>query len=413
MRKLTIIRVALATAMFSASCFPALAQDARWIASWASSPSLPVEKLPFDFWTPAPEVQGTIRYNMRLSAGGSAIRIRLSGETQKQDVRIGSATIAMMDAQGRIDASSLRPLTFSGARSVRLPAGAPLLSDELTFAVKPGSIAVVTLYLPDRTLLPQADPNHVAQWATGTDQAASAAIKDARTVSAREMVSSILVRSDEHARTIVTFGDSITDGFGAKDPLLRGWPGQLAKQLADKGLTNIGIANAGIGGNRVLRDEVGESGLARFDRDALAVPGVTDIVLLEGINDLGLSGLKNPRAEGYNDSITAADLISGYRQMIARAKARGIRIHGATLTPFLGSTFPGYATPEKEKIRQAINQWIRTSGEFDGVIDFDAAVRDPATPDHIRAEYDCGDKLHPSDAGYAAMARAAWEHFRF
>jgi len=267
--------------------------------------------------------------------------------------------------------------------------------------------------LPEKVTLPQADPNHSAEWITGGDQTAAPALRDAHALSSREIVSSVLVLSEKAARTIVAFGDSITDGFGAKDPLLRGWPGQLAHMLNEKRIANVGIANAGIGGNRVLRDEVGQSGLARFDRDALAVPGVTDIVLLEGINDLGLSGLPNPRTNGQHATIGADDLIAGYRQLIVRAHARGIKVHGATLTPFLGSPFPGYATPEKEVIRQAVNRWIRTSGEFDSVIDFDAAVRDPSRPDHILPAYDCGDKLHPSDAGYAAMAKAAWEHIHF
>jgi len=389
------------------------ADDGRWVASWASSPSLPTAKLPFDFWQPAPEVQGTIRYHLRLSAGGTKVQVRLSGETQLQDVTIGSATIALADAKGQIDSATIRPLTFSGTRSVRLPMAAPLLSDPLALTIRPGAVAIVSIYLPTKVILPQSDPNHIALLATGADQTASPTLTDTMPVSAREIVSSVLVQSDQKAHTIVAFGDSITDGFGAKDPLLRGWPGQLSRMLTDKGVANIGIANAGIGGNRVLRDEVGQSGLARFDRDALAVPGVTDVVLLEGINDLGLSGLKNPRAQGNHPTVGADDLIAGYRQLIQRAHARGIKVHGATLTPFLGSTFPGYATPEKEKIRQAINQWIRTSGEFDGVIDFDAVLRDPSAPDHILAAFDSGDKLHPSDAGYAAMAKAARDHFRF
>ena len=409
--KFTLAIVAIHAALLPIQAFAA--DNGRWVASWASSPSLPTAKLPFDFWQPAPDVQGTIRYRLRLSAGGTKVQVRLSGETQLQDVTIGSATIALADAQGRVDATTIRPLTFSGARSVRLPMGAPLLSDPLALTVKAGSVAIVSVYLPAKVTLPQSDPNHVAEWAAGADQTASVTLTNTTSVSAREIVSSVLVQSDQKARTIVAFGDSITDGFGAKDPLLRGWPGQLARMLTEKGIANVGIANAGIGGNRVLRDEVGQSGLARFDRDAIAVPGVTDIVLLEGINDLGLSGLKNPRAEGNHPTIGARDLIAGYRQLIQRARSRGIKVHGATLTPFLGSTFPGYATPEKEKIRQAINQWIRTSGEFDGVIDFDAVVRDPSAPDHILAAYDCGDKLHPSDAGYAALAKAARDHFHF
>lgn len=415
MRRLTSAKVALVTALM-ASAVPscAWAEDGgRWIASWASSPSLPVAKLPFDFWKPAPQVQGTIRYRMRLSAGGTSIQVRLSGETQAQDITIGAATIALADARGMIDPATIRPLTFSGKRDIRLPAGAPLLSDPVPLPVKAGSVAIVSVYLPDMVTMPQADPNHRAEWMKGEDRTASSTLKDAQTVEMRELLSSILVLSDSKARTIVTFGDSITDGFGAKDPLLRGWPGQFAAMLAAKGVTNIGIANAGIGGNRILRSEVGEAGLARFDRDALSVPGVTDIVLLEGINDLGLSGLQDPRGTGRHAIVSAQDMIAGYRQFIIRAHARGIKVHGATLTPFLGSPFPGYATTEKEKVRQAVNAWIRTSGAFDGVIDFDAVVRDPAKPEHILPSYDCGDKLHPSDAGYAAMAKAAEDHFRF
>lgn len=396
--------IALATAGAPSA---ASAQDGRWVASWASSPSLPTAKLPFDFWQPAPQVQGTLRYRIRLSAGGDSLQVRLSGETQQGDTMIGSATVAFADEDGRIDPSSLRPLTFAGARSARIPAGAPVLSDAVRMPVKPGSILVLSFFLPATTTLPQADPNHVADWSQGTDQTASLQLGGTSVVMGRELMSQVLVHADTKARTIVAFGDSITDGFAAKNPLLRGWPGQLAGMIGAAGVTDIGIANAGIGGNRVLRDEVGPSALARFDRDALTVPGVTDIVLLEGVNDLGLSGLQNPRAAGFFPTVSAENLIAAYRQLIDRAHTRGVRIHGATITPFLGSTFPGYATEAKEKIRLAINQWVRASGAFDSVVDFDAAVRDPAKPDRLLPAYNSGDNLHPSDAGYAAMARAA------
>ncbi|KPF85592.1 hypothetical protein IP70_11120 [alpha proteobacterium AAP38] len=383
------------------------APDGNWVQSWASSPSLAVEKLPFDFWRPPAEIQGTVRYKMRVSAEGDAVRVRLSAETLGWDVRIGAATIALADASGRIDAASMKPLAFGGAASVRMPAGTPLLSDPVTVPVKAGAILYVTLYLPDGVAVPQADPLHVAEVLTGADRTGAGTLNGAQVVTGREIVSAILVRSAKDARTIVTFGDSITDGAGAQDPMMRGWPDQFATILRQRGLTQVAVANAGIGGNRVLRNEVGEAALARFDRDALSVPGVTDVVLLEGINDLGLSGLPNPRGPGAHPEVTAADLIAGYRQLIARAKVRGVKIHGATLTPFLGSTFPGYATPVKEVVRQELNRWIRESGEFDSVIDFDAALRDPANPQTIKAVFDSGDKLHPSDAGYRAMAEAA------
>lgn len=383
------------------------APDGNWVQSWASSPSLATEKLPFDFWRPPAEIQGTVRYKMRVSAEGDAVRVRLSAETLPKDVKIGAATIALADASGRINTASMKPLSFSGAKPAHMLAGTPLLSDPVALPVKAGGILYVTLFLPDAVAVPQADTLHVAEVLPGPDRTAGGPLAGAQVVTGREIVSAILVRSAKDARTIVTFGDSITDGAGAQDPMMRGWPDQFAALLRQRGLTQVAIANAGIGGNRVLRHEVGEAALARFDRDALSVPGVTDIVLLEGINDLGLSGLPNPRGPGSHPEVTAADLIAGYRQLIARAKVLGVKIHGATLTPFLGSPFPGYATPAKELVRQDLNRWIRESGEFDSVIDFDAALRDPTNPQMIKPAFDSGDKLHPSDAGYRAMAEAA------
>jgi len=399
----------LTVSALTLACVPMAfaAPDGRWVQSWASSPSLATEKLPFDFWRPPAEVQGTLRYKMRVSAAGDQVRVRLSAETLPKDVQVTTATIALADAAGNLDTATLAPLSFSGTASARIAAGAPLVSDPLSLQVGAGAVIYVTLYLPGPVAIPQADLLHVVEVAAGADQTRAAKLTGSRMEIGREIVSAILIRSTKEARTIVTFGDSITDGAGAKDPMMRGWPDQLAALLRQKGQTQIAIANAGIGGNRVLRDEVGQAALARFDRDALSVPGVTDIVLLEGINDLGLSGLSNPRGPGNHPIVTAADLIAGYRQLIARAKARGVKIHGATLTPFLGSTFPGYATPEKEVVRQELNRWILTSGEFDSVIDFDAALRDSTNPQHLNPAYDSGDKLHPSDAGYRAMAEAA------
>ncbi|MBB6250859.1 SGNH/GDSL hydrolase family protein [Nitrospirillum iridis] len=378
-----------------------------WVTTWASSPSLPIEKLPLPFWKPAPDLQGTVRYTVRVSAGGDQIRIRLSAETLPQDLIIDHATVALADDQGQMLPKTLRHITFAGQASARVLAGAPLLSEAIDMPVSAGGVLVVSLHLPQPVTMPQADNNHHTDVLPGDDQTEAPTLPGARAEDAREIVSAILVRSDAQARTIVAFGDSITDGFGAKDRLMRGWPDQLAALLRARGIRNIGIANSGIGGNRILRGEVGPSALARFDRDVLATPGVTDVVLLEGINDLGLSGLPTLRTSATHPTVTAEDIIDGYSQLIARARARHVAVHGATLTPALGATLPGYATPEKEVIRQKINHWIRTSGAFDDVIDFDAAVRDPGHPDHIRPEYDCGDHLHPSDAGYRAMAEAA------
>ncbi|MDZ5650188.1 SGNH/GDSL hydrolase family protein [Nitrospirillum sp. BR 11828] len=409
MRRSLLLTMLAAAGVIAGLCPGAWAkgETAGWITTWASSPSLPIEKLPLPFWKPAPEVQGTVRYTLRISAGGDQLRVRLSAETLPQDLLVDHATVAVADAQGRVAPGAFRTLTFGGARAVRVPAGAPLVSDPLDLPLDAGAVLVVSLHLPQTVTVPQADNNHHTDTLPGDDRTEAVALDGARGEDAREIVSALLVHSGAKARTIVAFGDSITDGFGAKDRLMRGWPDQLAALLRAKGLRDIGIANAGIGGNRILRGEVGPSALARFDRDVLAVPGVTDVILLEGINDLGLSGLPTLRTSATHPVVTAEDIIAGYRQLIDRARARHLRVHGATLTPAIGSTFPGYATPEKDAVRQKINVWIRTSGAFDDVIDFDAAVRDPAHPERIRADYDCGDHLHPSDAGYRAMAEAA------
>ena len=195
-------------------------------------------------------------------------------------------------------------------------------------------------------------------------------------------------------------GDSITDGFNSTPDTNNRWPDHLARRLMAAG-GGIAVLNLGIDGNRVLADGAGVSALARFDRDVLAQPGATHVFVLEGINDLGIGALfmDGPRP-------TTAQLIAGHRQLIARAHSRGLKILAATLLPYEGTTFPGYFTPEGEAIRQAFNEWIRTSKEYDGFIDFDAVMRDPAQPSKMLAKYDSGDHLHPSDAGYQAMANA-------
>ena len=207
-------------------------------------------------------------------------------------------------------------------------------------------------------------------------------------------LSRIEVVAPQATGVLVAFGDSITDGTQSGIDQNRRWPDILASRLAAAGI-RLSVVNGGIGGGRVLDDGVGPNALARFDRDVLAQPGVTHVTVLEGVNDIGVAGAK--------PSPSAADLISGHRQLIDRAHARGLRIYGATLTPFEGAA---YWTPEGEAKRQALNTWIRTSGAYDAVLDFAAAVQDPAHPSKTRAEYDSGDHLHLSPAGYAAMANS-------
>jgi lysophospholipase L1-like esterase len=216
------------------------------------------------------------------------------------------------------------------------------------------------------------------------------------------------VLAPESASAVVAFGDSITDGARSTVDANRRWPNILADRLlAGRGRKNVAVLDAGIGGNRILHDATanvrfGVNALARFDRDVLAQPGVRYVIVLEGINDLGHAGSSAPESE----TVSAEDLIAGMKQMIERAHEKGLKIFGATLTPFEGTAFKGYFTPEKEVKRKAVNEWIRSGKAFDGVIDFEKAVRDPSHPDRMLAGYDGGDHLHPGDAGYKAMGEA-------
>jgi lysophospholipase L1-like esterase len=213
-------------------------------------------------------------------------------------------------------------------------------------------------------------------------------------------LSRVDVTAPSQAGAIVTFGDSITDGYNSTPDTNNRWPDHLARRLMSAG-GGIGVLNLGIDGNRVLNEIAGPAALARFDRDVLAAPGVTHVFVLEGINDLGITGLLK---EGPLP--TAAELIAGHRQLIARAHARGLRIFASTLLPYEATAIPGYFSEDGEKVRQAFNEWMRTSKEYDGIIDFDAVMRDPSHPARMLPRYDSGDHLHPNDNGYQAMANA-------
>lgn len=380
--------------------------SSSWVATWASSPSAPLASGAAPPGMTFPVLEGTVRQVMRVSAGGEQVRIVLDGGPSVSRLPIGAATIALVNDGGLVE-NSLRTLTFSGAsETLSLAAGAPIWSDPVDLSVPDGGVVAISLYLPEAVPVAQADPQLVVEMAREGDQTRSAVLTNAERLVARPLVTAIHAYNPEVDRVIVAFGDSITDGTGSRDPLMRGWPDYLAARMRAEGMTNVAIVNHGIGGNRLLQNSVGESALARLDRDVLAMPGVTDVILLEGINDLGLSGLSFPGMEAPFPTLTASDIIGAYKQIIARGHARGIRVIGATLTPDLGSPFPGYATVEKDVIRNEINDWIRNSGAFDAVIDFDAAVRDPENPAYLAEAYDAGDKIHPSDAGYRAMAEA-------
>ena len=359
-----------------------------WAGAWGASPNPPPAA------AKAFENQ-TVRQVVRLSTGGSQIRIRFTNEYGDKPLDIGAATVSLADADGKPTGATL-DITFNGAKTVAIPPKAPMLSDPIALDVKALDSLSISLFLPAAT---GPCTCHFAGTATAFVSApgnfTAAAFEPASTFTNRAFLSAVEV-STASPRTIVTFGDSITDGTASTINSNKRWPDVLAERLNAAG-TPRGISNQAIAGNRVLSYGMqifGESALSRFDRDVMSVPNVGWIVVLEGINDIGMGAANPPSAD---------TLINGYKQIIARAHAKGIKVYGATLLPYEGAR---YFHENGEVVRQAVNTWIRTSGAYDGVIDFDAAMRDPASPRKMKAELQSGDWLHPNDAGYKVMGDA-------
>ncbi|MEN9706153.1 MAG: hypothetical protein RLZZ393_2032, partial [Pseudomonadota bacterium] len=364
----------------SAATASAAAPQAHWVTSWAASP------LPSGAIGPMPPAASfnnqTIRQTLRISAGGSQLRLRLTNEYGTKPLKVGAVTVSVLQADGTTGPAL--PVNFAGGRSTLIPAGAPLLSDAVALKVGPLAQLVISLYLPEDTG-PCTCHGVGVQEAQISDAGdfTNTAFTPKQTAQYRAFLSGVEVDAPK-GRTIVTFGDSITDGVGSSAGKNRRWPDQFIERLHAKGGTNWAISNQGISGNRVLESGMGESALTRFDRDVIAQAGVTHVVIFEGVNDLGLSygnptGPNSERMKSMlpREKATADMLIAGYRQLIARAHAHGIKVIGATIAPYEGAT---YWAPEGEAQRQKVNEWIRKGGEVDGVIDFDAAVRDPAKP---------------------------------
>ncbi|SFU54537.1 Lysophospholipase L1 [Polaromonas sp. YR568] len=372
-----------------------------WTPSWTASPQ-PIWGSSFvlPLGLPATLQDQTVRQTVRASVGGSRVRIVLSNEYGSQALQVGAAHIAPVDGTGKA-------LTFGGQPAVTVPANAVVMSDPVEMAVAPLGRLSVSLYFPQTTPLTTIhwDGLQPAQITAGNAVSANA-LKADSTVNSRLFLSAVLVEAAPGTRTVVAFGDSITDGAASTPATDQRWPDFLARRLAGQ---NVAVLNAGISGGRVLKNHMGMNALARFDRDVLGQPGIASVVLLMGINDISWPG---STFEPDEQATQAEALIAGYRQLIARAKSRGVRIVGATLTPFEGAlTMPGspianYHSPAKDTVRQRINGWIRGSGEFDAVLDFDAVVRDPQNPLRILPAYDSGDHLHLGDAGNKAVAEA-------
>lgn len=352
----------------------------------------------------------TIRQIARVSAGGGRVRVVLSNTFGTTPLRIGAAQLALRDGGSSVIAGSNRVLTFGGLTQPAVPPGALLVSDPVDLTVPDFGDVVIDLYLPDDTAASRSPVTfHPASWQTNYvstrgNHAGAVSFPVAATTAYRRgdglpsassfFLSRVEIVATQPTGALVAFGDSITDGTQSGIDQNRRWPNLLARRLADAGI-RMSVVNGGIGGGRLLEDGLGPNGLARFDRDVLAMPGITHVTVMLGINDIGVGGAR--------PSPSVAELIAGHRQLVARARARGLRVYGATLTSFEGAA---YWTPEGEAKRQALNEWIRTSGTYDAVLDFAAATQDPARSTRMRAEHDSGDHLHPSPAGYTAMANS-------
>jgi lysophospholipase L1-like esterase len=374
-----------------------MAGKMRWVGTWATAPA-PAEGVAI--------ANQTIRMNARASLGGDTLRVRLSNAHGRRKLVVGRARIGLRDAGAGVLPGADRKLTFGGAESAVIAAGALLVSDSVSLPIPPLCDLAISVYLPGE-LSPEfgvtgrysRQTNYVSP---PGDFTAAAEMPVGRIADDWYFVCGVDVLASPETGGVVALGDSLTDAnISTIDAFCR-WPDQLARRLdARGGGRPMGVMNQGLGGNRILHDIRGDSGLRRFDRDVLAQPGVTHAIVMLGTNDL-----RNRWAKP-EEEVTAEEMIAGLKQMALRARTRGIEIFGATLTPFENETFlPGAWTPEREARRQAVNQWIREGGAFDAVVDFDEALRDPEHPTRMLPIYDCGDHLHPSDLGYNRMGDA-------
>jgi lysophospholipase L1-like esterase len=380
-----------------------------WIASWGASQQIPEQQnaLPADDLRDA-----TVRQIFHLSAGGAALRVHLSNAFGVGALHFTSVHIArpLSPAGSAIDPTSDRQITFAGNPDVTIPPGAEWVSDPIEIPVAPLSDVAVSFHID---LPPAGETSHPGSRATSYyvhgDLVSAPNFAEPQHVDHWFQVSGIDVlaapEAAQGAGAVVALGDSITDGHGATTNGNDRWTDALAARLqASPATRNIGVSNQGIGGNHILTDGLGPNALARFDRDVLAPTGVRWVIVFEAVNDLGGLAIKGEVPPADHAALVAR-IIAAYQQIIARAHAHGLRVYGATITPYVGSGYyhPG---PLSEADRQAVNRWIRAAGHFDGVIDFDTVVRDPNHPDQLLPAYDCGDHLHPSPAGYKAMGAA-------
>jgi lysophospholipase L1-like esterase len=387
------------------------AADENWVTSWATAQQLvapanprppqqqrrtgpEVSNLPASF------VDQTVRMVARVSLGGKRIRVELSNMLNALPLNVGAARVALHKGGGETVEGTDRAVTFGGSSAFIIQPGVLAVSDPVDLDVAPLADLAISLYLPQDTGVPTSHGIglHTAYISKG-NVAAARIMLEPQTMFAYAWLTGIEVATSPDVHAIVALGDSITDGYATTRDADQAWPTLLAKRLAsNKGTRHVAVINQGISGNQVLRDGAGLSALARLDRDVFGRPGVKWVVLLEGINDINIRGRQDGPA-----ALTAEELIWGYRQIIERCHAHGIKVMGATIMPEEGVPT---ASERGEQIRQTANNWIRAKGNFDAVVDFDAIVRDPQRPIRLKAAFDPGDHIHPNDAGNRAMADA-------
>jgi len=378
--------------------------ESNWVSSWVSAQQLPE---PRNALAPDELTDATLRQIIRTSLGGARMRLRISNVYGTAPLTLGKTSVARAASpdSSEIDTLTSKTVTFSTRETVTVPAGAYIVSDPIEFSVEPLTHLAVSIYLPSA---PEQQTGHPGSRATSYIQhgshVAREVLSDAKQVDHWYQVAGLDVETGTASRALLIIGDSITDGFGVQANTDQRWTDFLLARIQnDSELKNtLAVLNVGLGGNRLLLDGLGPNGLSRFDRDVVNRPGARHVIVLLGVNDLGVLSRSKTAGQSEHDS-TVHQLIAAYEQMIARARENDIQIIGATITPFRGSSF--YPSDEMtEASRQKVNAWIRTPGNFDAVIDFDALMRSSDDPAKLDAGYDSGDHLHPSIAGYRAMA---------
>lgn len=383
----------------------ATSSQKNWVGTWAASQQVPE---PHNSLTPEELKDSTLRQIVHLSIGGAILRIHLSNAFGSEPLHFTSVHIAqpLSTDSPKITPSTDRAVTFSGRQDVVIPAGAEYISDPVNYPVAALSNLAISFHLNTPPAQETGHPgSRTTSYLVHGDMVSAEDLPNAQKIDHWYQISGVDVIAPANSYSIVLLGDSITDGHGATTNGNDRWSDVLAARLHSSNATSvIGVLNQGIGGNHLLTDGLGPNALARFDRDVLAQPGVRYLIVLEGVNDLG--GLTREEEVPASDhELLVKRIIGAYEQIVSRAHAHGIKVAGATIMPYSGS---GYYHPgaSNEADRQAVNQWIRTAGHFDDVVDFDKTMGDPSHPDHLLAAYDCGDHLHPSPAGYRVMGES-------